>query len=179
MNQKPYTRHGDAGYTSSAERARVPKDHPLIEAYGALDELNAWVGFLRDRVDDEGTRNQLKRIQELIFSIGGSRSQEPAPRDVTAIERQIDSLNTSLGPPAGFVLPGGHPLVSLCHVVRSTCRRAERVLVAAHEDSAVTIDATTALGYLNRLSDYFFLLARSIAARLDVEELTWRPEADR
>lgn len=179
---KIYTKTGDAGDTGLFGGQRVRKDHTRIEAYGTLDELNANVGLLRDSQEDEVIREELFAVQNRLFSIGAylatpPKAGKPSPildlneEDITNLEQAMDRMETALEPLRNFILPGGHVHVSYAHLARTVCRRAERMCVSmdAHE----TIDPL-ALQYLNRLSDYFFVLGRYIAQQLGVEETPWK-----
>ena len=177
---KIYTRKGDAGTTSLIGGTQVAKFHYRIDAYGSMDELNAQVGMLRDSIDDEKIREFLYGIQNKLFTIGSilasdGRNQMKLPeieeKDVQEIEEAIDEADQELPPLKNFILPGGHPVVSYCHIARTVCRRAERKTVQLNENERVNPLIIT---YLNRLSDYFFMLARLTAKRLGVEEVTWK-----
>jgi len=178
---KIYTKGGDKGETSLLGGTRVPKYHDRIEVYGTLDELNSFIGLLRDQAIDQHYKNVLLNIQERIF-IAESRlaadRQEFLDRlplissdDVLALEKEIDGMNIGLPELRSFILPGGHPLVSYCHISRTVCRRAERLSIRLSEK--FSIDETIII-YLNRLSDYFFVLGRRFAHDLNVEEVLWK-----
>lgn len=180
---KIYTKTGDKGQTSLIGGTRVPKYHQRIEAYGTLDELNSFIGYLRDQLVDEHTRIILLQIQELLFvaeSVLATDHQTEINRNlpmiseehVIILENEIDNMNAVLEPINNFLLPGGHPLVSLCHVCRTVCRRAERIII--HLSTQMPVDEVV-IRYINRLSDYLFVLARKIASDHKVKDLPWKP----
>lgn len=162
----------------------VPKDHPRLEAYGTLDELNSWTGLLRDHLEDRGMKKDLIRIQDRLMagsSILASSDPEESDKipgiteeDIAFLEKSIDTMEAELPVLTSFILPGGHPLVSYCHLARTTCRRAERNTAQFIKGSKTT---GLLLKYLNRLSDYFFVLARKITKDFKVEEIPWQPES--
>lgn len=175
-----YTKTGDAGTTSLVGGVRVPKLHPRIEAYGTVDELNAQIGLLATYVADEGERAFLTEIQRKLFSAGSylatDRTQTALraqslilPEDVQELERAIDRLDAGLPPLRLFVLPGGSRGAAVCHVCRTVCRRAERRILALGDEAA---DANL-LAYMNRLSDYLFVLSREINVREKCDEIIW------
>lgn len=179
---KIYTKTGDQGETGLFGGNRVKKNHARIEAYGTLDELNAFVGLLRDQVKDETVREVLFAVQNRLFSIGAylATPQEDGKatfpldlktEDIQLLEQAMDGMDAELPALRNFILPGGHPTVSHAHIARTVCRRAERLCVAMLDEIAV--DALV-LQYLNRLSDYFFILARYLAKVLDAEEVSWK-----
>jgi cob(I)alamin adenosyltransferase len=179
---KIYTKTGDAGETSLFGGRRVSKSNLRIEAYGTIDELNAYMGLLRDQKGNKARQNELKSIQDRLFDIGANlatderatRKKIPSiiPEDVEVIEKAIDEMELQLTPLKNFILPGGHSSVSLSHVVRTVCRRAERCVVALDEVSHVEENIVQ---FLNRLSDYLFVLGRLMAKELGVEEVIWTP----
>lgn len=181
---KIYTKKGDKGYTALLGGFKVSKHHLRIEAYGTVDELNSFTGLVRDGIADDELREELKNIQKLLFSIGArlaspKRDQENSMnlpevgRDsLNRLEEVIDKIDKKLPELKSFILPGGHPEVSYCHVARSVCRRAERTCVALAD--AEEIDSEI-ISYLNRLSDFFFILARHAAHSKGVEEVKWVP----
>lgn len=181
MSFKIYTKTGDAGETSLYGGRRVPKDHIRIDTYGTLDELNAHIGLVRDQLQDKALLGGLKQIQDELFTLGAQLAADPNKENLSVpkisehaverLEKSIDSLSEKLPPLKNFILPGGHPLVSQCHLARCVCRRSERLAVALHHNEPI---AEHILQYLNRLSDYLFVLARHIAQILDVEEVTWQ-----
>jgi cob(I)alamin adenosyltransferase len=181
MSFKIYTKTGDTGETSLFGGKRLPKSHLRIEAYGTVDELNAFIGLLRDSLpNDEMIRAILKNIQDRLFDLGSNLALDPSKKlevptideaDIDILEEEMDRMDASLTPLRNFILPGGHITVSYCHLARTICRRAERNVVAlSHQDE---VDAIL-IRYLNRLSDYLFILARKIAADLGIEEITWK-----
>jgi len=183
---KIYTKTGDTGTTALLGGKRVSKSDIRIEAYGTVDELNAYVGLLKDQ-EINGPRSEfLKIIQEKLFVIGASLATVPGKdkvkkpdiyqEDISALESEIDAMDSQLVPLTKFILPGGHQVVSFCHIARTVCRRAERCVVALQEEEEVKDNV---IQYLNRLSDYFFVLGRLIAKELNVEEVTWVPRIDR
>ncbi len=178
---KIYTKTGDAGQTGLFGGGRVSKSHLRVEAYGTVDELNAFIGLLHDSLSEEPVRGLLRQVQHRLFSIGAALAADPAgpplppdlvPEDVALLEGAIDHMNEALPELRHFILPGGFPTVSLAHVCRTVCRRAERVVVALHEQAVVP---ELVLQYLNRLSDYFFILARYLAYLAGAEEIKWIP----
>jgi cob(I)alamin adenosyltransferase len=186
---KIYTKTGDQGTTALFGGTRVPKHHIRIQSYGTVDELNSWIGLLRDQEIDTRHRELLQAIQEQLFTAGAMLATEPVPpggekrggriqipqvlpADVRKLEDEMDRLNADLPPMTNFILPGGHPTVSYCHIARTVCRRAERMTTLLNEQSAV---AEILLIYLNRLSDYLFVLARKLSAELQADEIKWIP----
>jgi len=179
---KIYTKTGDAGTTALLGGARVPKSHIRIDAYGSVDELNAYMGLLRDQEINLRRAAFLKKIQETLFVTGASLATSPGkenvkkpdilPDDITALENEIDVMEGQLNPLRRFILPGGHQVVSFCHIARTVCRRSERCVVLLHEQEEVE---EIIIKYLNRLSDYLFVLGRLVAKELGVEEVTWEP----
>jgi len=181
MAFKIYTKTGDKGQTSLFGGKRLPKHHIRIEAYGTVDELNSYVGLIRDNTDDDNVRNLLKTIQNTLFTIGShlatENSQSPhvpeiKDADIELLEKAMDAMDSELPALRNFILPGGHTTVSFCHVARCVCRRAERRVVALAQDAEVS---PILIRYLNRLSDYFFVLARKLAQDLNAEEVVWKP----
>ena len=180
---KVYTKKGDAGETALLGGRRLSKSHMRIEAYGTLDELNAFVGLLRDHVSLENTIEQLLEIQDRIFTIGShmamdkedSKMKLPDIRktDITDLEQWIDEMEAELEPMRSFVLPGGHVTLSYCHVARTVCRRVERATVSLAHEEHINPDI---LSYINRLSDYFFMLGRFLAKSLEIKESPWQPK---
>lgn len=180
---KIYTKRGDDGTTGLLGGTRVPKHHLRIEAYGTIDELNAHLGMLRDLCGAGEEANALLNIQDRLFTIGSHLATDPShegkmslpelrPADTEALETSMDRMDERLPEMRHFVLPGGHVAVSQCHIARCVCRRAERLVVSLHEVQPVAGDILT---YLNRLSDYLFVLSRHLAHRLGVEEAPWKP----
>ena len=179
MAFKIYTKTGDKGETGLFGGKRLPKYHLRIEAYGTVDELNAHLGLVRDSLVDEATRSFLKEIQDRLFTVGANLASDPdkamstpdlLDTDIEALEQQMDQMDAHLPPLKNFILPGGHPSVSYCHIARTVCRRAERQVVALAANEPVE---EILLRYLNRLSDYLFVLSRKMAQDLGVEEVSW------
>ena len=179
---KIYTKTGDKGETSLIGGTRVKKSHVRIESYGTIDELNSYIGLVRDQEVNAGRKDLLKEIQDRLFTIGSSLASDPEKskmkipdlhaEDITLLEKEIDQMNEELPPLRVFVLPGGHQSVSFCHLARCVCRRAERLTIALQEESFV---ADLVIQYLNRLSDYLFVLSRKMAQELNAEEVPWKP----
>ncbi|WP_247237304.1 cob(I)yrinic acid a,c-diamide adenosyltransferase [Telluribacter sp. SYSU D00476] len=179
---KIYTKTGDQGTTTLVGGTRLSKAHVRIEAYGTVDELNAYVGLLRDQPVNEGRRDLLKEVQDRLFTIGSHLASEPDQtrkrlpdlheEDIQLLEREMDALDAQLPPLRAFVLPGGHHSVSFGHVARTVCRRAERMVINLHDQEPVE---DIIIRYLNRLSDYLFMLCRIMTQELGAEEVTWKP----
>ena len=179
---KIYTKTGDSGITSLLGGARVSKAHIRIEAYGTVDELNSYIGLICDQSVNRKRKPFLKQIQDRLFTLGAALAAEPGKKniikpdlfekDVEMLEEAIDDMNNSLEPLTSFILPGGHQSVSFCHVARSICRRAERITIALNTEDPVS---PLSIKYLNRLSDYLFVLCRKMAAELEIEEVKWEP----
>ena len=182
MAFKIYTKTGDKGSTALFGGARVPKNHIRIESYGTVDELNSYVGLVRDSLTDEQVRDALKEIQDRLFTLGAILATDPSKdpnklktpdlhdSDVQFLESEIDRMEGKVAPLKTFILPGGHPTVSYCHIARCVCRRAERMTVALNENEPVLV---VVMQYLNRLSDYLFMLGRYVAVLLEVKEVPW------
>lgn len=179
---KIYTKTGDSGKTSLVEGTRISKSALRIEAYGNVDELNSFLGLLADQEVNQKRYPFLKSIQDNLFVIGSNLASDPAKRaarvppvhteDIVHLEKAMDEMDAQLPELRHFVLPGGHPAVSAAHICRTVCRRAERGVVRlAEADEVPELVAT----YLNRLSDYFFVLSRMISQELGVEEVKWVP----
>lgn len=188
-NMKVYTKTGDQGTTALFGGDRVPKDHIRIESYGTVDELNSWIGLIRDQQIDTHYQEVLIEVQDRLFTIGAILATPPAKevlkngtrrlenlgleeRDITLLENEIDAMEAALPQMTHFVLPGGHTTVSYCHIARCVCRRAERLAVHLSHDEPVS---DLAIKYMNRLSDYLFVLARKLTADLRAEEVKWIP----
>lgn len=179
---KIYTRTGDKGMTSLIGGTRVYKSHERIEVYGTVDELNSYIGLVRDQEVNSQRRGLLKEIQDRLFTINASLASDPDTStkkipdlhesDVKLLEDAIDEMSAQLPELRFFVLPGGHQSVSFCHVARCVCRRAERLAIGLAQDSFVE---ELVIIYLNRLSDYLFVLSRKMAQELGAEEVTWKP----
>ena len=178
---KIYTKTGDKGTTSLFGGKRVSKADVRIDAYGTVDELNSWIGVVRDQAVNIRRQDILVHIQDRLFTIGASLATEPGntkvkipalnEEDVLKLENEIDAMEAELPPLKSFILPGGHASVSLGHVARTTCRRAERIVISLSENEAVD---PLVIRYLNRLSDYLFVLARKMAHELRAEETPWK-----
>lgn len=176
---KIYTKTGDKGQTSLVGGKRVSKADLRIEAYGTVDELNSWIGLVAD-VSEAGVSAKLRSIQNTLFNVGAVLANNPEkPVDlgfeitethIAEQEQWIDAMDKELAPLKQFILPGGHPHVSYCHLARTVCRRAERLCVALAQQESVP---DLAVKYLNRLSDLLFTLARYTAHLLNVKEVTW------
>jgi cob(I)alamin adenosyltransferase len=180
MAFKIYTKTGDKGETSLFGGKRLPKYHLRIESYGTVDELNSHLGLVRDNLQDNETRALIKDIQDRLFTIGSNLASDPEKEmqvpdltagDIEVLEKEMDKMEKVLPTLKNFILPGGHPAVSECHIARCVCRRAERNVVALAVDEKVEPIIIT---YLNRLSDYLFMLSRKIALDLGVQEVTWQ-----
>jgi len=179
---KIYTKTGDKGETSLIGGSRVPKYHERIEAYGTLDELNSFIGLIRDQEIDEHSKTRLTEIQDRIFTAESLLALDPdqpvlrklpeiVEEDILMLEKEIDIMNESLPPISNFILPGGHPVVSYCHVARTICRRAERVTLKLAQKHSVD---KLVIKYLNRLSDYLFVLSRKMAKDFKAVETPWK-----
>ena len=184
MALKIYTKTGDLGKTSLIGGTKVPKSHIRIDTYGTVDELNSYIGLLGDSFNNTRSRTTLKEIQDRLFTIGSSLACDPdreplmkmpdlKETDITFLEREIDTMNDVLPIMKFFVLPGGHTAVSTAHVTRCVCRHAERCCVNMQEHD-LFVDPLV-IKYLNRLSDYLFVLGRFIAHELQVAEIAWKP----
>ena len=184
MAFKIYTKTGDKGLTSLIGGTRVSKNHIRIDSYGTIDELNSFLGLCIDSINDEKSKTVLKEIQDRLFTIGSSLACDPDKEplmklpdlkdtDITFLEKEIDGMNEVLPVMKSFILPGGSVAVSHIHIARCVCRRAERICVAMQENE-LFIDVKV-IQYINRLSDYLFILARYIAHISKVEEIPWKP----
>ncbi|MBX2965515.1 MAG: cob(I)yrinic acid a,c-diamide adenosyltransferase [Cyclobacteriaceae bacterium] len=179
---KIYTKTGDTGSTSLFGGQRVSKADLRIEAYGTVDELNAHVGLLRDQEVNKKREGILVEIQDRLFTMGSILAVAPGntkvkvpslnEEDITYLEKEIDAMDAQLPPMRSFVLPGGHPSVSVCHITRTVCRRAERLVIAL--DAAEQVDVLV-IKYLNRLSDFLFMLSRKLTQELGATETPWTP----
>ena len=179
---KIYTKTGDKGQTSLIGGTRVPKFHPRIEAYGTVDELNSYIGLIRDQQIAPHFKDVLLEIQDRLFTAESLIAQDPeakiqvslpqlADADVTLLEREIDAMNEVLPELRNFILPGGHPVVSYCHIARCVCRRAERLAIRLAQSQTVP---EMVIVYLNRLSDFLFVLARRLGKDLGAQEIPWK-----
>jgi cob(I)alamin adenosyltransferase len=179
---KIYTKTGDQGTTSLFGGKRVSKADLRIETYGTIDELNSWMGVVRDQEINHSRKKILLEIQDRLFTIGSILATEPGnvkvkipslvESDINLLEQEIDGMDAALPEMRSFVLPGGHPSVSFSHVARTVCRRAERHVIALNATESVD---PLVIKYLNRLSDYLFVLTRAMALDLGSEESPWRP----
>ncbi|MBJ7882947.1 cob(I)yrinic acid a,c-diamide adenosyltransferase [Gelidibacter salicanalis] len=189
---KIYTKTGDKGTTALFGGTRVPKHHIRIDSYGTVDELNSHLGLIRDQPIDQHYKEIIMIIQERLFTVGATLATDPAkamlkngkerlniPKisaaDIELLENEIDRMNDSLPPMTHFVLPGGHQTVSFCHIARCVCRRGERLASALNDLEPFQPESLT---YLNRLSDYLFVLARKLSSELEAEEIQWIPKKE-
>ncbi len=187
---KVYTKTGDKGTTALFGGTRVPKHHIRIDSYGTIDELNSYIGLIRDQNIDQKSKETLIQIQDKLFTLGAILATDPektllkngkerlnipkiTEETIGKLETEIDNMEESLPPMTHFVLPGGHTTVSYCHIARCVCRRAERLASLLYEQSPFD---ERALKYLNRLSDYLFVLARKLSYDLKADEIKWIPE---
>lgn len=185
---KIYTKTGDKGQTALIGGRRVSKADLRIDAYGTVDELNSWIGLVRDQPVNHGRKELLKEIQDRLFTIGAELATDPekapkrampsiTPSDVYLLEEAMDAMDAELPELRAFILPGGHQAVSFCHLARTVCRRAERLIIALNDTTAQAgtgVDEFV-LQYINRLSDYLFVLGRKMAQELSTEEVAWLP----
>lgn len=187
---KIYTKTGDNGTTSLFGGTRVPKHHMRIDCYGTIDELNSYLGLIRDQEIEDHHKKMIILQQDRLFTLGAILATDPEkaklksgkdrlniPRisdtDITRLEEEMDAMNELLPPMTHFILPGGHTTVSYCHIARCVCRRAERLTTQLNEQEPMD---QTILMYLNRLSDYLFVLARKLTYDLQAEEIKWVPD---
>jgi len=184
MSMKIYTKTGDKGKTSLIGGTKVFKSDLRIEAYGTVDELNSFVGLCLDHLKSHNVHNVLSEVQDRLFTIGSALACDPEKEtklkipdlhegDVELLEKEIDKMNEVLPTMKSFILPGGHVAVSSLHIARTVCRRAERCCVKMLKKEKEVEDLI--IKYLNRLSDYLFVLARFAAHQLNVEEIPWKP----
>jgi cob(I)alamin adenosyltransferase len=184
MAFKIYTKTGDKGKTSLIGGTKVLKSHWRINSYGNVDELNAHIGLLNDHITLPDANAVLSEVQDRLFTIGSSLACDPErePKlkipdlkegDIQFLENEIDRMNEQLPPMTSFVIPGGHIAVSQSHVARCVCRRTERSCVYLKDQGEFVDDLV--IKYLNRLSDYLFVLSRYIGYQLQVPEIPWRP----
>lgn len=179
---KIYTKKGDKGKTGLIGGTRVSKASLRIESYGTVDELNSWLGVIRDGEIKSNYQEQLIEIQDRLFTVGSSLACDPEKssmkipdllnKDVKLLEKWMDEMDQELEPMRSFILPGGNQTSSFCHVARCICRKAERNVVVLSENEFVT---ELVLMYLNRLSDYLFVLARKIAKDQGALDHPWKP----
>ncbi|WP_136480558.1 cob(I)yrinic acid a,c-diamide adenosyltransferase [Cognatitamlana onchidii] len=187
---KIYTKTGDKGTTALFGGTRVPKHHIRIESYGTVDELNSYMGLIRDQKINQSYKDLIMHIQDRLFTVGAILATDPEKavlkngkerlnipkislNDIARLEQEMDTMNEALPPMTHFVLPGGHQTVSFCHIARCVCRRAERLATALNDLEAIEPNT---LMYLNRLSDYLFVLARKLTFDLKADEIKWIPE---
>lgn len=184
MAMKIYTKTGDKGTTSLIGGTKVSKAHLRIESYGTVDELNSYIGLCKDLLTDDAGKKILLEVQDRLFTIGSSLACDPVKEpkmkipdlkesDVELLEKEIDQMNEVIPPMKNFILPGGHPTLSHLHIARCVCRRAERccVRLEAEEQEVENI----IIKYLNRLSDYLFVLSRYSGHQMNLEEIPWKP----
>ncbi|KSA14544.1 cob(I)yrinic acid a,c-diamide adenosyltransferase [Maribacter dokdonensis] len=186
---KVYTKTGDDGTTGLFGGTRVPKHHIRIDSYGTVDELNSWLGLIRDQQIDEVHQQQLIIIQEHLFTVGAILATDPEKEllkngeerlkitkvghtEINYLEQAIDEMDGQLPQMTHFILPGGHTTVSYCHIARTVCRRAERIATLLFQTEPFDINV---LSFLNRLSDYLFVLARKLSYNLQANEIKWIP----
>ncbi len=187
---KIYTKTGDKGTTALFGGTRVSKHHIRIDSYGSIDELNAWLGLIRDQEIASHSKKILAVIQDKLFTIGAILATDPEKAllksgkerlkiskinasDIELLEKEMDVMNELLPPMTHFILPGGHTTVSYCHIARTVCRRAERMTTQLFEKEPFEKNV---LSYINRLSDYLFVLARKLSKDLRADEIKWIPE---
>lgn len=184
MATKIYTKTGDAGKTSLIGGTKVLKSNPRIEAYGNVDELNSHIGLVSDYCEDDHAKTILKEIQDRLFTIGSELACDPKKNtkmpipdlhesDVDLLEKEMDKMNAELPPMKNFILPGGSPSVSFMHIARCVCRRAERSCVSLNVIEG-NVDPLI-IKYINRLSDYLFMLARYYGMKNNIPEIIWKP----
>ena len=179
---KIYTKKGDKGNSSLLGGTKVRKNNIRLEAYGTVDELNAFIGHVHDQKINQKHKTILLKIQNQLFNLGsilsfdGKKSQinlsEITKENIQMLEAEIDKMEEKLAPLKDFILPSGHPYASLCHIARTVCRRAERRVVELNNTEKLNND--NCLEYLNRLSDYLFVLARAILKEQNCPEITWK-----
>lgn len=186
---KVYTKTGDDGTTGLFGGTRVPKHHIRIDSYGTVDELNSWLGLIRDQQIDEVHQQQLIAIQKHLFTVGAILATDPEKEllkngeerlkitkvghtEINYLEQAIDEMDGQLPQMTHFILPGGHTTVSYCHIARTVCRRAERIATLLFQTEPFDIKV---LSFLNRLSDYLFVLARKLSYNLQANEIKWIP----
>ncbi|MCK0180146.1 cob(I)yrinic acid a,c-diamide adenosyltransferase [Flavobacteriaceae bacterium S0862] len=189
---KIYTKTGDKGKTALFGGTKVPKHHIRIESYGTVDELNSHLGLVRDQDIDKHSKSILATIQNKLFTVGAILATDPekamlksgkerlnipkiSNEDIELLEQEMDNMNEVLPPMTHFILPGGHQTVSFCHIARCVCRRAERLAAALNDLEPFQPET---LMYLNRLSDYLFVLARKLSKDLQADEVKWIPQKD-
>ena len=190
LKMKIYTKTGDNGTTGLYGGSRVKKYNLRIDSYGTVDELNAYIGLIKDQEISTSIKDSLLKIQNELFTLGAMLAT-PTEKEtlksgaerlnipkidsssILFLENEIDAMEEGLAPMTHFILPGGHQSVSFCHIARCVCRRSERLCVALNDEETINNDI---LKYLNRLSDYLFVLARKLSKDLSVEEIKWIPK---
>ena len=187
---KLYTKTGDDGTTSLFSGKRVSKHHVRIKAYGTVDELNAWIGLIRNDEIAAETNSFLIKIQYELMTIASQLADDTSAitqnlsgkiipitfENITEIESEIDKINSELPELKNFIIPGGHVLISYTHLARCTCRRAERFITELKDREEVS---SVVIAYINRLSDYLFILSRKFSKDFDVEEIKWIPKKNK
>ncbi len=179
-----YTKTGDRGRTSLIGGTRVPKNDPRLEAYGTVDELNSFIGMIRSYSIDEESASQIVEIQNVLFEVGAYLATDTNVADlrdklkyddkyIANLEYAMDKMESELPPMKYFVLPGGNPAVSYCHISRTVCRRTERRILEVLDESEAN---SWVIRYVNRLSDYLFVLSRFLSKQLNVQEIPWVPK---
>lgn len=179
---KVYTKKGDKGTTQLIGGTRVPKSSLRIESYGTIDELNSYIGLIRDQEIDSTHISELIEVQDRLFTLGALLATDPEKSkmklpeleetDITYLEKAIDAMDEVLEPMKSFVLPGGHTIVSYCQIARCVCRRSERIITDLSHNNPVD---PIVLAYVNRLSDYLFVLGRKLSKDLNAKEQPWKP----
>jgi len=182
---KIYTKTGDDGQTMLFGGGRVPKYHQRIEAYGTVDELNSFLGLIRDQAVDQKSKTLLKSIQENLFVLGSILATNPEKKNavppsinedmITELENAIDEMELDLPPLERFVLPGGNVVASYAHLARTVCRRAERRTIELAVSESGTVPDLV-IHYLNRLSDFLFVFSRKMVYHFNAEEIEWSPK---
>ena len=181
---KLYTKTGDDGNTCLLSGKRVSKHHVRIKAYGTIDELNAWVGMIRNFKIDKNIENTLKKIQNELMTMASQLADDTVPKaikfvnilqplgreNVEYLEEQIDLINSELSELKNFLIPGGHVIISYTHLARCTCRRAERFITELNEKESIS---EIIISYINRLSDFLFILTRKLSNIYGVKEIIW------
>lgn len=178
---KIYTKTGDKGETSLIGGKRVPKYHERIEAYGTIDELNSYIGLIKDLTENKSVKLLLLHIQDRLFTLESLLAEDTETstqmlpqlyeKDIELLEKEIDKMNEQLPVLTSFILPGGHPLVSHCHIARCICRRGERLVIKLSENYKIS---ELCIKYLNRLSDFLFVLARKLGNDMGAIEEKWK-----
>jgi len=183
MEMKIYTKTGDKGETSLIGGTRVPKYHDRIEAYGTIDELISYIGLIRDQQIDDYYKKIMIQIQDRLMTCASIiatdcenckvKIPELYNTDIESLEKEIDTMESKLKPLTSFILPGGHTTVSYCHIARNVCRRAERNSLKVKDQFK---NSEKVIQYLNRLSDYLFVLSRKLSVDLGAQEIPWKPQ---